>query len=239
MFEGFKEKIKDYEDIEKVESAATVAEIDAKLRMQGLDPATVTIKDLLPEFLDDCGNDISLMSAKEWEIEVTYHRTRKLLLQKYPQPKEETKILENAWNKGVDESYDINISKAAEDPQSKVFLKALCQIKAIYDKLEVLQSQASEYEKYCLRLYWYLTYNWNHAEDVKSFRRTWSYSDIFELVDVYFKICKKYRVPTFEEPYYFLDCQQRQEIKLEGDMLKRTTNYSEIEIQISILEAFL
>ena len=68
---------------------------------------------------------------------------------------------------------------------------------------------ASEYEKYCLRLYWHLTYNWTHAPDVKSFREVLPDSDIFELVEAYFKICRKYHLPTFEEPYYFLTEQRR------------------------------
>jgi hypothetical protein len=61
-------------------------------------------------------------------------------------------------------------------------------------------------------------------------------SDIFEIVESYFKICRKYRVPTFEEPYGFLTEQRRLEIKLEGDMLRRTASYSDIEIHVSILE---
>jgi hypothetical protein len=60
--------------------------------------------------------------------------------------------------------------------------------------------------------------------------------DIFEIVEAYFKICKKYHVSTFEEHYYFLSEARRREVKLEGDMIKRTTDYSENEIRISILE---
>jgi hypothetical protein len=45
-------------------------------------------------------------------------------------------------------------------------------------------------------------------------------------------------VPTLEEPYYFLSEQRRLDIKLEGDMLKRTGDHSENEIRISILEEF-
>jgi hypothetical protein len=41
-----------------------------------------------------------------------------------------------------------------------------------------------------------------------------------------------------DEPFYFLSRQRRVEIKLEGDMLKRTGNYSENEIHVSILEEF-
>jgi hypothetical protein len=112
-------------------------------------------------------------------------------------------------------------------------------MKAIFDKVEVLQKQASEYEKYSLRLYWHLSYNWNHEPNVESFRKVFRYKHIFELVEAYFKICRKYHVPTFEEPYYFLTEEQRRDIKLEGDMLKRTTDYSDNEIRVSILEGCL
>ena len=40
----------------------------------------------------------------------------------------------------------------------------------------------------------------------------------------------------FEEPYCFLFEEIRREVKLEGDMLKRTTDYDENEIRLSILE---
>jgi hypothetical protein len=235
MFEGLKDKI-NLHDTEKAEHPSLSPEVAAKLKEEGLDPETVTMKQLFPETLDEGGNDLSLMSGAEWEIMITYAKTRKYLLEKYPQSKEEAKMLGQPWDEEPEEPYQINVRKAREDPQSRVFVKALFQMKMIYDKVEVLQTQASEYEKYCLRLYWHLTYNWEHAPNVKSFREVLSDGDIFELVEAYFKICRKYHVPTFEEPYYFIDSQHRQEIKLEGDMLKRTTNYSDNEIRVSILE---
>jgi hypothetical protein len=45
-------------------------------------------------------------------------------------------------------------------------------------------------------------------------------SEIFEIVETYFRICRKYHMPTFEEPYYFLTEQRHLEVKLEGDLLK-------------------
>ena len=194
------------------------------------------MKQLFPEVLDEGGNDISLMSGVEWEIMITYAKTRKYLIEKYPQSQEEARMLRQPWDEEPEDPYQINVAKAREDPQSKVFVKALFQMHTIYEKVEVLQTQASEYEKYCLRLYWHLTHNWNHAPNVKSFRDCLDDRDIFEIVETYFKICRKYHVPTFEEPYDFLDSQRRKEIKLEGDMLKRTTNYSDNEIHVSILE---
>ncbi len=95
-----------------------------------------------------------------------------------------------------------------------------------------------EYEKICLRIYWHFTYNWTHAPDVDVFRDNFKNrdGDIFETVETYFKICRKYHVPTYEQPYYFLSNERKRDIKLEGDMLKRTGSYNENEIRISILE---
>ena len=235
MFESSKVKSR-RRNSRRVGSKSLSPEVVAKLKSRGLDPETVTMKQLFPETLDEGGNDLSLMSGAEWEIMITYYKTRKYLIEKYPQSQEEVKMLGQQWDEEPEEPYQINIAKARDDPQSRVFVKALFQMKTIYDKVEVLQTQASEYEKYCLRLHWHLTYNWNHAPNVKSFREVFNDSDIFELVEAYFKICRKYHVPTFKEPYYFLDSQRRQEIKLEGDVLKRTTSYNDSEIRVSILE---
>ena len=235
MFEDFKHEIRRHNG-EKAGSQSLSPEVSAKLQSQGLDPETVTMEQLFPETLDEGGNDLSLMSGAEWEIMITYAKTRKYLIEKYPQSQEEARMFGQPWDEEPEEPYQINVAKAREDQQSKVFVKALFQMHSIYEKVEVLQTQASEYEKYCLRLYWHLTYNWNYAPNVKSIQEVLPDSDIFELVEAYFKICRKYHVPTFEEPYYFLDAQRRQEIKLEGDMLKRTTNYSDNEIRVSILE---
>jgi hypothetical protein len=235
MFDDFKDKIRRHNS-EKEEAPSLSPDVIAKLQSQGLDPETVTLAQLFPETLDPDGNDLSLMSGAEWEIMITYAKARKYLLEKYPQSQEEAKMLGQSWEEEPEEPYQINIAKTQEDPQRKVFVKALFQMKVIYDKVHALQHNASEYEKYCLRLYWHLTYNWNHAPNVKSFREVLPDSDIFEIVETYFKICRKYHLPTFEEPYYFLTEQRRLEIKLEGDMLRRTTSYSENEIHISILE---
>jgi hypothetical protein len=242
MFEDFKEKVGKLQNKLDSEiplmSTALAPEITEKLRNAGIDPDNVTIQQLFPETLDSDGNDLSLMSGAEWEIMITYSKARKYLLEKYPQSQEEARMLGQEWQEEPEEPYQINIAKTQDDPQRRVFVHALFQMKAIYDKVEALQHNASEYEKYCLRLYWHLTFNWTHAPDVKSFQEVLPDSDIFEIVEAYFKICKKYHLPTFEEPYDFLTEQRRLEIKLEGDMLRRTTNYSDIEIHVSILEDF-
>jgi hypothetical protein len=217
-------------------STALAPEITEKLRKNGIDPDNVTIQQLFPPTLDSDGNDLSLMSGAEWEIMITYAKTRKYLLEKYPQSQQEAQMLGQEWEEEPEEPYQINIAKTQDDPQRRVFVHALFQMKVIYDKVEVLQRNASDYEKYCLRLYWHLTFNWNHAPNVESFREVLHDCDIFEIVESYFKICRKYHLPTFEEPYDFLTEQRRLEIKLEGDMLKRTTSYNDFEIHISILE---
>jgi hypothetical protein len=240
MFEDFKEKVGRLQNKLDSEiplmSAALAPEVTEKLRKAGIDPDNVTIQQLFPECLDDDGNDLSLMSGAEWEIMITYAKARKYLLEKYPQSQQEARMLGQEWDEEPEEPYQINIAKTQGDPQRKVFVKALFQMKAIYDKVDALQHNASEYEKYCLRLYWHLTFNWTHAPNVESFREVLPDRDIFEIVEAYFKICRKYHLPTLEEPYDFLTEQRRLEIKLEGDLLRRTTSYSDIEIHVSILE---
>jgi hypothetical protein len=239
MFEDFKDKIREKNnDKHEAEHTFLAPEVLEKLKQQGIDPENVSLAQLFPETLDPDGNDLSLMSGAEWEIMITYAKTRKYLVEKYPQSQEEARMLGQQWEEEPEEPDQIDIPKAREDPQSKVFLKVLCQMKAIYDKVDALQHNALEYEKLCLWLYWHLTYNWTHAPDVKSFREVLPDSDIFEIVEAYFKICRKYHLPTFEEPYYFLTEQRHREIKLEGDMLRRTTTYSDFEIRVSILEDF-
>jgi hypothetical protein len=238
MFEDFKDKTRECNQKSKETIEATVLppQVTEKLKQNGIDPQNFTLKQLFPEVLDTGGNDLSLMSGAEWEIMVNYATTRKYLIEKYPQSQQQAKTLGQHWDEPPEEPYQINVTKAQKDPKSKFFFKILLQMKIIYDKVDVLQAQASEYEKICLRLYWHLTYNWNHAPNVKSFQEVLHDSDIFEIVEAYFKICRKYHLPTFEEPYGFLTEQRRRDIKLEGDILKRTTNYNADEICISILE---
>ena len=239
MFEDFKEKIREHNQNEqKPLSASLSAEVLEELKKEGIDPDNCTLKQLYPEVLDEDGNDLSLMSAAEWEIMITYWSTRKYLLEKYPQSRQEAQMLGQEWTEEPEAPIQIDSARAREDPKSRVFFHALLQMKTIYDKVQTLQKQASEYEKSCLRFYWHLTWNWNRAPNVDVFRKILPDGDIFETVEAYFKICRKYRVPTFEEPYYFMSEQKRREIKLEGDMLKRTGGYNENEIRVSILEGF-
>ena len=237
MFEDFKEKVREHSQTEqKPLSASLSPQILEKLKKEGIDPDNFTLKQLWPEVLDKDGTDLSLMSAAEMDAMVTYGTLRKYLIEKYPQSQQEAKTMGQVWDEEPDEPYQINAAKARDDPKGKLFGQSVLKMAAVFDKVSVLQTQASEYEKICLRIYWHLSFNWNHAPNIGVFRDGFENGDIFEIVETYFKICRKHRVPTFEEPYYFLSDEQRREVKLEGDMLKRTTDYNENEIRLSILE---
>jgi hypothetical protein len=239
LFEDFKEKIKEHSQNEqKPLSASLSAEVLEKLKKEGIDPDNFTLNQLWPEVLDQDGTDISLMSGAETEEMVTYGTLRKYLIEKYPQSQQEAQAQGQVWNGEPDEPYQINNAKAREDPKDKLFWQSVLKMAAIFDKVHVLQTQATEYEKICLRIYWHLAYNWNHAPNLELFRNNFQNrdGDIFETVETYFKICRKYHLPTYEQPYYFLSDERKRDIKLEGDMLKRTGSYNENEIRLSILE---
>jgi hypothetical protein len=62
------------------------------------------------------------------------------------------------------------------------------------------------------------------------------HTDLYETVESYFRILRKYGLHTTEEPYYFLSPKRRRSVKISGDMLKRSTQLDDNEIHISILE---
>ena len=154
MFEDLKEKIHEQDQKSKENSEVTALSPAAeKLKQEGIDPQNFTLKQLFPGTLDADGNDLSLMSGAEMEIMVTYATMRKCLIEKYPQSQQEAKMLGKVWDEPPEELLQINVAKARNDPKSKFFFKILLQMKIIYDKVDVLQAQASEYEKICLRFY--------------------------------------------------------------------------------------
>jgi hypothetical protein len=104
------------------------------------------------------------MSGAETQIMATYAKTRKYLLEKYPMTQEEAKLLGRHWDEELTEPYQIDLKKCLGDHKRKVFVDALNKMAAIYEKIAFLQQNATEYEKLCIRLYWHLSYNWNHAE---------------------------------------------------------------------------
>jgi hypothetical protein len=113
LFEDFKDKIREHsKDKKEAEHAVLSPEVLEKLKQQGIDPENITLAQLFPECLDHDGNDLSLMSGAEWEIMVTYEKTRKYLLEKYPQSQEEARMLGQPWEEEPEEPYQINIPKA-------------------------------------------------------------------------------------------------------------------------------
>jgi hypothetical protein len=139
MFEDFKHEIRRHNS-EKAEPQSLPPEVVAKLQSQGLDPETVTMKQLFPETLDEGGNDLSLMSGAEWEIMITYAKTRKYLLEKYPQSQEEARMCGQEWAEEPQEPHQINVAKAREDPQRRLFVKALFQNAADEFHVKVAQN---------------------------------------------------------------------------------------------------
>ena len=113
MFEDFKDKIREFSSnsIEKAEQTSLSPEVLEKLKQQGLDPENVTLAQLFPECLDPEDNDLSLMSGAEWEIMITYMKTRKYLVEKYPQSQEEARMLGKSWEEEPEEPCQINIAK--------------------------------------------------------------------------------------------------------------------------------
>jgi hypothetical protein len=231
MFEDFKEKVRAQNYVEKTNSSGLSPDVEAELQEEGLDPETATLEELFPEWLDSDGNDTSLFSGYDLEAWTLCWKTRAHLAGKYP-------LLSSFQNNAPEAVPQIDLDKAREDPKSACYFESLRKVKAIFDKIHILQKHATNFEKVCIRYYSHISYNWNHAPDVARFRATFTDADIFEAVDAYFKICKKYKALALEEPFYFLLEKKRLEVKLEGDMLKRTGACSENEIRVSILEAF-
>jgi len=95
----------------------------------------------------------------------------------------------------------------------------------------------TESEKKIVRFYCHLTRSW--AEKGSEFQNLFTRTDIYEIVESYFKILRKYGISTFEEPYYFLSPKQKREVKVEAEMLKRNTQLNDFEIKVSLLEGLL
>ena len=99
MFEDLKDKIQEYNPEIKENSEVTALLPNAeKLKQEGLDTENFTLTKLFPEYLDEEGNDLSLMSGAEWEFMVTYSTMRKYLIEKYPQSQQEAKMLGQVWD---------------------------------------------------------------------------------------------------------------------------------------------
>jgi len=190
-----------------------------------------TLEDYLPEITLEDDVDYSLITPRELRFFEIYKKLREELSKKYP----------NSYPE--DEGTTINIPQARLDRNASVFTHALTKVKAIMDKNLRLKLQITDYEKYCIRLYCKIVLNWTweidnkkRQREIREFCSAFARSDIYEIVETYFKIMRKYHEPTFEEPYYFLTPKDKRKVKYEGEMLKRSTLFDNNEIHISILE---
>lgn len=178
---------------------------------------------LAETILDDV--DVSLMTGLDMQRLKQYAMLRNKLAEKYPN----TGPME-------DEDDTIDIIRARDDVKAPLFLKLMSAVKSGYDRAEMLQEFATEYEKKIVRFYGSVTLNW--ANPNTKWAEMLTESDIYEMVTGYFKILRKYGLTTEEEPFYFLTPQQKHKIEYTGDMLKRSTQMDDSEIKLSILEGF-
>lgn len=181
-------------------------------------------EEMLSEYLTDDGMDISLMTGLDLQRFELYCKLRKELSDKYPKPKH---LME-------DEEDTLDIGLARDDPKAQLFQRALFATHASHERVGILQHMATEYEKKVIRIYANTTRSWHEAP--AKLREVFQDSDIYEMVESYFKILRKYGLTTTEEPYYFLSPKRRREVKIEGEMLKRNTQLDDSEIKVSLLE---
>lgn len=184
-----------------------------------------------PETLEQClaatvsedGVDYSLATGLDMQRLAQYAKLRKKLSDKYP-------------NRGPmeDEDDTLDIIRAREDLQAPLFLRLMLPVKAMFDRVEMLQEFATEYDKKVVRWYAHITLNWPNQNAM--WLKLLGDEGVYEMVDNYFKVLRKYGVSTEEEPYYFLSPEQKRRIRHVGDMLKRTTQMDDSEIKLSILE---
>ena len=177
--------------------------------------------------LSEDGVDWSLLTGLDIQHFTLYCKIRNELSKKYPKPKE----LMEADDDTVD------ISKARHDAKAPLFLRALDKVHDAFERVQVLQYLATKYDKKAVRLYCHLSNNWENPEiKYLEYRKAYTDADIYEIVESYFKILRKHGLTTQEEPYYFLTSQRKRKVKIEGEMLKRSTQIDDSEIKISIME---
>jgi hypothetical protein len=169
---------------------------------------------MLSEYLNDEGIDVSLMTGLDLKYFELYGKA----------------LME-------DETDTINIAEARNDSKAPLFLRALNASKEMFDRVDIIQHMATEYEKKAIRIHANLTRSWPTA--TAELRKAFLDSDIYEIVESYFKILRKYSQTTTEEPYYFLHPKHRRAVKYGGEMLKRNTQLDDNEIKVSLLEELL
>jgi len=190
----------------------------------------LTLNDILPEII--VGDiDYSLITHREANFFKIYATLRKEFSRKYPNPNP------------IDEDDTFIDSLAQKDEKADLFREALIHVKDVLDKIDKLKLLASDYEIACARLYCKYVFNLMHTikdkkrqAEIKKFCSIFTDTDIFEIVESYFKIIRKYGLPMHEEPYYFLSPKRKRDIRYTGEMLKRSTYFDNNEIQVSLLE---
>ena len=190
----------------------------------------LTLKDVLPEIVVR-GIDYSLLTQREWHFFKIYSELREELSKKYPNPCPE------------DEEDTLDDYSAQKDVKAPQFRKVLMIVGDLLEKIDTIKMLCTNYEIHCIRLYCkYLVNLFCEPENneqkvrVKKFLSIFQDTDIYEIVESYFKIMQKYGLSVFEEPYYWFSSKRKREIKYEGEMLKRSTFFGNHEIRISLLE---
>ena len=183
-----------------------------------------TLEECLVATLDQEGVDVSLLTGLDLQRFAQYGRLRKELSEKYPKPLDQRE----------EEDDTVNVVEARRDARASLFTRLMMTVKESYDRVEMLQAFASEYNKKVVRFYAHITLNW--LNQGREWLKLLGDVGIFEMVEAYFKVLRKYGLSTEEEPYYFLSPEQKQNVKYAGDVLKRTTMMDGNEIKLSVLE---
>jgi len=193
----------------------------------------ITLKNFLPEIIDG-GIDYSLITHREANFFKIYGSLRKEFSRKYPNPNP------------IDEDDTFIDSLAQKDEKADLFREALLHVKDVLDKIDKLKLLASDYEIACARLYCKYVFNLmetikdkKRQAEIKKFCSIFTDTDIYEIVESYYKVIRKYGLAVHEEPYNFLSPKRKREVRHTGEMLKRSTLFDENEIQVSLLEEII
>ena len=196
----------------------------------GSEEEKITLKQLLPE-IKVGGIDYSLLTQREWHFFKIYSDLRKELSKKYP----------NSYPE--DEEDTLDDEAAQQDVKAPQFRKVLITIEGLLQKIDTINMLCIPYEVHCIRLYCKYLVNAlcevkskKRKEGIKQFLSVFTKTDLYEIVESYFKVIRKYGLPVYEDPYYWLSPKRRREIKYEGEMLKRSTMFDDNEILVSLLE---
>ncbi len=201
-----------------------------------------TINDILPEIVVK-GIDYSLLTQREMQLLKQYDDLRQELKQAYPKKIPEDYDPLDYYEDEIEDGYDLDIGKAKQDHRASRFQKLLLTAGDLLDKIDTIKALCTVYEIHCLRFYCKYLFNYMTAaktekrqKEINQFLSAFRDSDIYEIVEAYFKICRKYGLEVYEEPYYWTSPKRKRDIKHEGEMLKRSTLFDENEIRISLLE---